>query len=115
MTYIYLRSSSLSILSDWVPVSLDDKTAQKLLWISEGGSKVARTSDAVCPYPNRPERYEHSPQVSLAVVMPEWLSLSNYNQTKPTLVNQLHGHTRCLVTGQFWQHQILVKRQKQNL
>ncbi|KAM6904690.1 tripartite motif-containing protein 16-like protein [Xenentodon cancila] len=47
----------------WLPLSLDDKTAQKLLWISEGGSKVARTSDAVCPYPNRPERYEHSPQV----------------------------------------------------
>ncbi|XP_041673225.1 tripartite motif-containing protein 16 [Cheilinus undulatus] len=47
----------------WIPVTLDDKTAQKLLWISEGGSKVARTSDAVCPYPNRPERYEHSPQV----------------------------------------------------
>ncbi|KAM3863965.1 tripartite motif-containing protein 16 [Diretmus argenteus] len=47
----------------WLPLSLDDKTAQKLLWISEGGSKVTRTSDAVCPYPNRPERYEHSPQV----------------------------------------------------
>ncbi|XP_026212754.1 tripartite motif-containing protein 16 [Anabas testudineus] len=47
----------------WISLSLDDKTAQKLLWISEGGSKVARTSDAVCPYPNRPERYEHSPQV----------------------------------------------------
>nr|XP_057904579.1 tripartite motif-containing protein 16 isoform X2 [Doryrhamphus excisus] len=47
----------------WMPISLDDKTAQKLLWISEGGAKVARTSDAVCPYPNRPERYEHSPQV----------------------------------------------------
>ncbi|XP_062264500.1 tripartite motif-containing protein 16 [Platichthys flesus] len=43
--------------------SLEEKTAQKLLWISEGGSKVARTSDAVCPYPNRPERYDHSPQV----------------------------------------------------
>lgn len=60
---------SVSVLSDWIPLSLDDKTAQKLLWISEGGSKVARTSDAVCPYPNRPERYEHSPQVGLAVVM----------------------------------------------
>ncbi|CAG5897278.1 tripartite motif-containing protein 16 [Menidia menidia] len=47
----------------WFPLSLDDKTAQKLLWISEGSSKAARTSDAVCPYPNRPERYEHSPQV----------------------------------------------------
>ncbi|XP_032393645.1 tripartite motif-containing protein 16 [Etheostoma spectabile] len=50
----------------WLPLTLDDKTAQKLLWISEGGSKVARTSDAVCPYPNRPERYEHTPQVGLA-------------------------------------------------
>ncbi|TMS14744.1 Tripartite motif-containing protein 16 [Larimichthys crocea] len=47
----------------WVPINLDEKTAQKLLWISEGATKVARTSDAVCPYPNRPERYEHSPQV----------------------------------------------------
>ncbi|XP_056144373.1 tripartite motif-containing protein 16 [Lampris incognitus] len=47
----------------WLPLTLDDKTAQKFLWISEGGSKVARMSDAVCPYPNRPERYEHTPQV----------------------------------------------------
>ncbi|XP_068192480.1 tripartite motif-containing protein 16-like protein isoform X2 [Antennarius striatus] len=47
----------------WVPLTLDDKTAQKLLWISENGTKVARTADAVCPYPNRPERYDHSPQV----------------------------------------------------
>ncbi|TWW70473.1 Stonustoxin subunit alpha [Takifugu flavidus] len=51
------------LMKYWVPVSLDDRTAQKLLWISEGGAKVSRTSDAVCPYPNRPERYEHSPQV----------------------------------------------------
>lgn len=50
--------------SDWVPLSMDERTAQKLLWISQGGAKVARTSDAVCPYPNRPERYEHSPQVA---------------------------------------------------
>uniref|UniRef100_A0A8C5E862 Tripartite motif-containing protein 16-like n=2 Tax=Gouania willdenowi TaxID=441366 RepID=A0A8C5E862_GOUWI len=50
-------------MKHWMSLSLDDKTAQKLLWISESGSKVARTSDAVCPYPNRPERYDHSPQV----------------------------------------------------
>ncbi|KAI9539460.1 hypothetical protein NQZ68_005540 [Dissostichus eleginoides] len=50
-------------LQHFLPISLDDKTAQKLLWISEAGSKVARTSEAVCPYPNRPERYDHSPQV----------------------------------------------------
>ncbi|KAM7387432.1 hypothetical protein PAMA_009854 [Pampus argenteus] len=47
----------------WFSPSLDDKTAQKLLWISESGAKVARTSEAVCPYPNRPERYDQSPQV----------------------------------------------------
>ncbi|XP_077591126.1 tripartite motif-containing protein 16 [Stigmatopora nigra] len=51
------------LLKHWMPLSLDDKTAQKLLWISENGAKVARTTDAICPYPNRPERYEHSPQV----------------------------------------------------
>ncbi|KAM9391572.1 tripartite motif-containing protein 16-like protein [Pholidichthys leucotaenia] len=50
-------------IKHWLPLSLDDKTAQKLLWISEGGMKVARTNEAVCPYPTRPERYEHSPQV----------------------------------------------------
>ncbi|XP_077387882.1 tripartite motif-containing protein 16 isoform X3 [Festucalex cinctus] len=50
-------------LKHWMPLSLDGKTAQKLLWISENGAKVARTSEAVCPYPSRPERYEHSPQV----------------------------------------------------
>ncbi|XP_055009095.1 tripartite motif-containing protein 16 [Boleophthalmus pectinirostris] len=50
-------------IKHWLPVTLDDRTAQKLLWISEGGAKVARTSEAVCPYPTRPERYDHSPQV----------------------------------------------------
>lgn len=50
-------------MKHWLPLTLDDKTAQKLLWISEGSSKVARTSEAVCPYPTRPERYDHSPQV----------------------------------------------------
>ncbi|XP_034046319.1 tripartite motif-containing protein 16 [Thalassophryne amazonica] len=51
------------LMKYWFPTSFDDKTAQKLLWISEQGSKVARTTEAVCPYPSRPERYEHSPQV----------------------------------------------------
>ncbi|XP_010872408.2 tripartite motif-containing protein 16-like protein [Esox lucius] len=46
-----------------IPLTLDDKTAQKLLWISEGNHKVSRMSEEVCPYPMRPERYEHSPQV----------------------------------------------------
>ncbi|XP_067088210.1 tripartite motif-containing protein 16 [Osmerus mordax] len=51
------------LMKYWLPLTLDDKTAQKLLWLSEGGSKVSRMSEEVCPYPNRPERYEHSPQV----------------------------------------------------
>ncbi|KAJ3600923.1 hypothetical protein NHX12_031896 [Muraenolepis orangiensis] len=50
------------LMKHWLPLTLDDKTAQKLLWISENGTKVARTSEAVCPYPNRPDRYDHSPQ-----------------------------------------------------
>ncbi|XP_076027078.1 tripartite motif-containing protein 16 [Genypterus blacodes] len=56
-------TSRADFMKHWLPLALDDKTAQKLLWISEGASKVARTTDAVCPYPNRPDRYEHSPQV----------------------------------------------------
>uniref|UniRef100_A0A4W5L1Q9 Zgc:195001 n=1 Tax=Hucho hucho TaxID=62062 RepID=A0A4W5L1Q9_9TELE len=59
-----LFTSSFHFLpSDWIPLSLDDKTAQKLLWISESNLKVSRMSEEVCPYPMRPERYEHSPQV----------------------------------------------------
>ncbi|XP_063072310.1 stonustoxin subunit beta isoform X2 [Engraulis encrasicolus] len=52
------------LMKHWWPVSLDDRTAQKLLWISEGGMKVSRmTDETMCPYLDRPERYEHSPQV----------------------------------------------------
>ncbi|XP_018620176.1 tripartite motif-containing protein 16 isoform X2 [Scleropages formosus] len=51
------------LLKYWLPLSLDDRTAQKLLWISEGTRKVSRMSEDVCPYLDRPERYDHSPQV----------------------------------------------------
>lgn len=51
----------------WMKVSLDDRTAQKTLWLSEGGTKVSRMSDEVCPVLDRPERYEHSPQVHKCV------------------------------------------------
>lgn len=54
---------SLSV-SDWVNLTLDDKTANKMLWITEGGAKVARMTDSVtCPVLDRPERYEYVPQV----------------------------------------------------
>lgn len=43
---------------------MDDKTANKLLWIMEAGAKVARMTDTVtCPVLDRPERYEYAPQV----------------------------------------------------
>ncbi|KAM9457045.1 tripartite motif-containing protein 16-like [Clarias gariepinus] len=47
----------------WIPISLDEKTAQKLLWLSEGGTKVTRASEHSCPVFNRPERYDVTPQV----------------------------------------------------
>ncbi|XP_048847402.1 tripartite motif-containing protein 16 isoform X1 [Brienomyrus brachyistius] len=51
------------LLKYWIPLSLDDRTAQKLLWISDGATKVSRMSEDACPYLDRPERYDHSPQV----------------------------------------------------
>ncbi|XP_026207643.1 stonustoxin subunit beta-like [Anabas testudineus] len=52
------------LIKYWVNLSLDDKTANKMLWITEGGAKVARkTDDITCPVLDRPERYEYAPQV----------------------------------------------------
>ncbi|XP_048059884.1 tripartite motif-containing protein 16 [Megalobrama amblycephala] len=51
------------LMKYWINLSLDDRTAQKMLWLSEGGAKVSRMSEEVCPVLDRPERYEHSPQV----------------------------------------------------
>ncbi|XP_017273752.1 stonustoxin subunit beta [Kryptolebias marmoratus] len=52
------------LLKHWINLSLDDRTANKMLWITEGGAKVARmTDDITCPVLDRPERYEYAPQV----------------------------------------------------
>ncbi|XP_071763446.1 stonustoxin subunit beta-like [Centroberyx gerrardi] len=52
------------LIKYWINLSLDDKTANKMLWVTEGGAKVARMTDGVtCPVLDRPERYEHAPQV----------------------------------------------------
>ncbi|KAI2666311.1 Tripartite motif-containing protein 16-like protein [Labeo rohita] len=51
------------LMKYWINLSLDERTAQKMLWLSEGGAKVSRMSEEVCPVLDRPERFEHSPQV----------------------------------------------------
>ncbi|KAG7507408.1 tripartite motif-containing 16 [Solea senegalensis] len=51
------------LMKHWMNLSLDDKTANKMLWISDNGSKVSRRTEEVCPVLDRPERYEYSPQV----------------------------------------------------
>lgn len=51
-------------VSDWFNLTLDDKTANKMLWITESGAKVARMTDSItCPVLDRPERFEYVPQV----------------------------------------------------
>ncbi|XP_026207642.1 stonustoxin subunit beta-like [Anabas testudineus] len=52
------------LLKYWINLSLDEKTANKMLWIREDGSGVSRiTDDVACPVFERPERYEYLPQV----------------------------------------------------
>ncbi|KAM7370893.1 hypothetical protein PAMP_010403 [Pampus punctatissimus] len=52
------------LIKHWINLSLDDKTANKMLWITESGGKVTRMTDEVtCPVLDRPERYEYAPQV----------------------------------------------------
>ncbi|CAL8285021.1 unnamed protein product [Merluccius merluccius] len=56
--------SRADLVKYWMKLSLDEKTANKTLWITEGGTKVSRMTDtSTCPVLNRPERYEHTPQV----------------------------------------------------
>ncbi|KAF7204549.1 stonustoxin subunit beta [Nothobranchius furzeri] len=52
------------LIKHWIDLCLDDRTANKMLWITEGGAKVARmTDDVTCPVLDRPERFEYAPQV----------------------------------------------------
>ncbi|XP_049420313.1 tripartite motif-containing protein 16-like protein [Epinephelus fuscoguttatus] len=56
-------TSRAELMKYWIHLTLDDKTANKMLWISDNGSKVCRRTQEVCPVLDRPERYEYSPQV----------------------------------------------------
>lgn len=59
-----VMDANLPHSTDWINLSLDDKTANKMLWITDGGSKLLRmTDDVTCPVLDRLERYEHAPQV----------------------------------------------------
>ncbi|XP_006808115.1 stonustoxin subunit beta-like isoform X1 [Neolamprologus brichardi] len=52
------------LIKYWINLSLDDKTANKMLWITDGGAKVARMTDNLaCPVLDTPDRYEYVPQV----------------------------------------------------
>lgn len=52
------------LLKHWINISLNPKTANKLLWVARDGSEVKRmTDDLTCPVLENPERYEHSPQI----------------------------------------------------
>ncbi|CAL8379673.1 stonustoxin subunit beta [Gadus morhua] len=52
------------LLKYLVKLTMDDKTANKTLWVTEAGAKVARMTDtSTCPVLDRPERYEHAPQI----------------------------------------------------
>ncbi|XP_072229025.1 tripartite motif-containing protein 16-like protein [Leuresthes tenuis] len=55
--------SRAELMKYWLSLSLDDKTANKMLWITDGGSMVCRKTKEICPVLDRPERYEYSPQV----------------------------------------------------
>ncbi|XP_051970791.1 tripartite motif-containing protein 16-like protein [Xyrauchen texanus] len=56
-------TSREELIQYWVDLSLDERTANKVLWLKEGGAKVSRMTNEVCPYLDRPERFEHCPQV----------------------------------------------------
>ncbi|XP_017273780.1 tripartite motif-containing protein 16-like protein [Kryptolebias marmoratus] len=56
-------TSRAELIQYWINLSLDNKTANKLLWISDDRSKVVRRTKEVCPVLDGPERYEYSPQV----------------------------------------------------
>lgn len=78
--------SSLPV-SDWFNLTLDDKTANKMLWITEGGAKVARMTDSVtCPVLDRPERYEYVPQVRSKHTLPHTPASNQRSEGGDTLV-----------------------------
>ncbi|XP_015255526.1 tripartite motif-containing protein 16-like protein [Cyprinodon tularosa] len=55
--------SRAELMKYWIDLTLDKKTANKMLWISDDFSKVSRRTKEVCPVLDGPDRYEYSPQV----------------------------------------------------
>lgn len=84
---------------------MDDKTANKMLWITEGGAKVARMTDNVtCPVLDRPERYEYAPQVrhedlSSRVVIILWQGRRTSRRSSNRLKKKSFKGQVCKVSG----------------
>ncbi|XP_037134444.1 tripartite motif-containing protein 16-like [Syngnathus acus] len=56
--------SRADLIKHWINLSFDARTANKVLWVSQGGAKVSRiTDDVTCPVLEGPERFEYMPQV----------------------------------------------------
>ncbi|KAK7919696.1 hypothetical protein WMY93_010980 [Mugilogobius chulae] len=54
----------VELLKHWISISLNAKTANKLLWVADDGATVSRmTDDLTCPVLETPDRYEHVPQI----------------------------------------------------
>ncbi|XP_056119709.1 tripartite motif-containing protein 16-like protein [Rhinichthys klamathensis goyatoka] len=56
-------TSREELLKYWFNISLDERTANKVLWLTEGGAKVIRLTDEVCPCLDRQQRFDYNPQV----------------------------------------------------
>ncbi|CAM4724121.1 unnamed protein product [Leuciscus chuanchicus] len=56
-------TSREELLKYWLNISLDERTANKVLWLTEGGAKVSRLTDEVCPCLDRQQRFDYNPQV----------------------------------------------------
>ncbi|XP_077358509.1 tripartite motif-containing protein 16-like isoform X2 [Festucalex cinctus] len=56
--------SRADLIKYWMNLSFDARTANKVLWVTQGGAKVSRiTDDVTCPVLDGPDRFEYMPQV----------------------------------------------------
>ncbi|XP_061667098.1 tripartite motif-containing protein 16-like [Syngnathoides biaculeatus] len=57
------------LVKHWMKLSFDARTANKALWVTEGGAKVARiTDDVTCPVLERPESQSQASALNLILL-----------------------------------------------